>query len=174
MQKKVLILSIVLVLTAVVVFTQMFGKNTSTNTSAPTTATGSTTLTTSSPSPIPSDATPSADSTSSLQAGLKIEDIKVGTGKEVKSGDTIKINYLGTLENGQKFDSSYDRKEPFETQIGVGQVIKGWDLGVIGMKVGGKRKLTIPSELGYGSRGAGNVIPPNATLIFELELLDVK
>ncbi len=113
----------------------------------------------------PVDASPSGE--------LKIEDIKVGTGKEVKSGDTVTINYVGTLENGQKFDSSYDRNQAFVTQIGVGQVIKGWDEGVIGMKVGGKRKLTIPPDLGYGSRDMG-VIPPNSTLIFELELLDVK
>lgn len=105
---------------------------------------------------------------------LKIDDLKVGTGREVKSGDTVVIHYLGTLEDGTKFDSSYDRKEPFETQIGVGYVIKGWDQGVPGMKIGGKRKLTIPSELGYGSRGSGSVIPPFSTLIFEVELVDIK
>lgn len=108
------------------------------------------------------------------QSGLKIEDLLIGNGKEVKTGDTVTINYLGTLEDGTKFDSSYDRNEPFDTQIGVGRVIKGWDEGVIGMKVGGKRKLTIPPDLGYGAQGAGNVIPPNATLIFTLELLEVK
>jgi len=105
---------------------------------------------------------------------LKIEDLKVGTGEAVKSGDNIVINYLGTLTNGTKFDSSYDRGTPFETQIGVGQVIKGWDLGVIGMKVGGKRKLTIPPELGYGEQGSGDKIPPNSTLIFEVELMGIK
>ena len=105
---------------------------------------------------------------------LKIEDLKIGTGPEVKTGDTVSINYLGTLENGTKFDSSYDRGQPFETQIGVGRVIKGWDQGVPGMKVGGKRKLTIPSDLAYGSRGAGSVIPPDATLIFEVELIGIK
>lgn len=105
---------------------------------------------------------------------LKIEDIKIGTGSEVKSGDTVSIHYSGTLENGTKFDSSYDRGTPFETRIGVGQVIKGWDEGVVGMKVGGKRKLTIPPELGYGATGAGNVIPPNSTLIFEVELISIK
>ncbi len=108
-----------------------------------------------------------------LPDGLKIEDEKIGTGAEVKSGDTISIHYLGTLENGQKFDSSYDRGTPFETQIGVGQVIKGWDEGVVGMKVGGKRKLTIPPSLGYGDQGAGS-IPPNSTLIFEVELMAIK
>ncbi len=116
----------------------------------------------------------STNTTASPSAGLKIEDLKVGTGSAVKAGDTIKIHYLGTLENGKKFDSSYDRGEPFQTQIGVGQVIKGWDQGVIGMQIGGKRKLTIPSDLAYGERGAGGVIPPNATLIFELELLEIK
>lgn len=160
MPKKFLVPGIVLGILIVLVLTQMFGKkDSSTNNSTATTQDETV-------SPIVSNASPSA--------GLKIEDIKVGTGKEVKSGDTVTINYVGTLENGQKFDSSYDRNQAFETQIGVGQVIKGWDEGVIGMKVGGKRKLTIPSDLGYGSRGAGAVIPPNATLIFELELLDVK
>lgn len=116
----------------------------------------------------------STNPSASASAGLKIEDLKVGTGSAVKSGDTITINYTGTLLDGTKFDSSYDRNEPFQTQIGVGQVIKGWDEGVIGMQVGGKRRLTIPSDLGYGSQGAGGVIPPNATLIFELELLEIK
>lgn len=106
-------------------------------------------------------------------ANLQIEDIIIGTGAEVKSGDHILIHYLGTLENGQKFDSSYDRKEPFEVQIGVGYVIKGWDQGVVGMKVGGKRKLTIPPELGYGSREIPGVIPANSTLIFEVELVEI-
>lgn len=107
-------------------------------------------------------------------AKLIIEDIKVGDGKEVKSGDTVVMHYKGTLTDGTKFDSSYDRNEPFTTQIGVGQVIKGWDQGVPGMKIGGKRKLTIPSDLGYGASGAGAVIPPNATLIFEVELVEIK
>lgn len=104
---------------------------------------------------------------------LTIEDTKEGTGAAVKSGDTISINYLGTLTDGTKFDSSYDRGQPFETQIGVGRVIAGWDQGVVGMKVGGKRTLKIPSELGYGSRGMGS-IPPNADLIFEVELMGIK
>ena len=104
---------------------------------------------------------------------LKIEDIKEGTGPAVKSGDTIKIHYLGTLTNGQKFDSSYDRNQPFETQIGVGNVIKGWDIGVAGMKVGGKRRLTIPPDMGYGAQVMGS-IPANSTLIFDLDLLEIK
>jgi peptidylprolyl isomerase len=105
---------------------------------------------------------------------LKTEDLKIGTGTEVKSGDTVIMHYSGTLEDGTKFDSSYDRGQPFTTQIGVGQVIQGWDLGVPGMKIGGKRKLTIPPQLGYGAQGAGGVIPPNATLVFEVELIDIK
>lgn len=104
---------------------------------------------------------------------LKIEDIVIGSGAEVKKGDQILIHYLGTLEDGTKFDSSYDRNQPFDTQIGVGMLIAGWDQGIPGMKVGGKRKLTIPSELGYGARGAGALIPPNSTLIFEVELIDI-
>ena len=105
---------------------------------------------------------------------LKIEDIKVGEGYAVKSGDIVSINYLGTLEDSTKFDSSYDRKEPFETAIGVGYVIKGWDEGVIGMQVGGKRKLTIPYQMAYGEYGIPGVIPPKATLIFEVELVGIK
>jgi FKBP-type peptidyl-prolyl cis-trans isomerase len=105
---------------------------------------------------------------------LKIEDIKIGEGKEVKDGDTVTMHYTGWLENGIKFDSSYDRNEPFETKIGIGYVIKGWDMGVPGMKVGGKRKLTIPYELGYGKYGVDPLIPGFATLIFEVELLKIK
>ena len=112
---------------------------------------------------------------------LIVEDLKVGTGPEVKSGDTVVMHYTGWLEEpgevenkGEKFDSSVDRDEPFETKIGIGRVIEGWDKGVPGMKVGGKRKLTIPSELGYGEYGAGMTIPPFATLIFEVELLKIK
>ena len=104
---------------------------------------------------------------------LKIEDIAVGEGPEVKSGDTVVMHYNGTLTNGTKFDSSYDRGQPFETPIGSGRVIKGWDEGVPGMKVGGKRRLTIPPEMGYGSQDMGS-IPPNSTLIFEVELLEIK
>jgi FKBP-type peptidyl-prolyl cis-trans isomerase FkpA len=104
---------------------------------------------------------------------LIIEDVLVGTGSAVKSGDSIVIHYAGTLTDGTLFDNSYDRGEPFETQIGVGNVIRGWDLGVPGMKVGGRRRLTIPAELGYGEQGTQN-IPPGSTLIFELELLEIK
>lgn len=124
--------------------------------------------------PLEDTANQTAQTTSDeIPADLKIEDTQEGTGTEVKSGDTVVIHYKGTLPDGTQFDSSYDRGEPFETQIGVGRVIKGWDLGVVGMKVGGKRKLTIPPSLGYGQQGTGS-IPPNSTLIFELELLEVK
>jgi peptidylprolyl isomerase len=108
-----------------------------------------------------------------MSDGLKIQDLKVGEGKEAKVGDTVTVNYLGTLENGAKFDSSYDRNQAFTTQIGVGAVIKGWDEGIPGMKIGGKRKLIIPAKLGYGAQSAGT-IPPNSLLIFEVELLGIK
>ncbi|MCB1506522.1 MAG: FKBP-type peptidyl-prolyl cis-trans isomerase [Hyphomicrobiaceae bacterium] len=111
-------------------------------------------------------------------SGLKIEDTKEGTGASPKTGQTCVMHYTGWLyENGQrgrKFDSSVDRNEPFAFSIGVGQVIKGWDEGVSTMKVGGKRTLIIPPEMGYGARGAGGVIPPNATLIFDVELLGIE
>jgi FKBP-type peptidyl-prolyl cis-trans isomerase len=106
-------------------------------------------------------------------SGLKYVDQKTGTGAEAKSGDVVSVHYTGWLENGTKFDSSRDRNEPFRFKLGAGQVIKGWDEGVAGMKAGGKRKLTIPAELGYGKRGAGGVIPPNAILVFEVELLGI-
>jgi FKBP-type peptidyl-prolyl cis-trans isomerase len=108
-----------------------------------------------------------------LDNGLIIEDEKIGIGKEATAGHSVTVHYRGTLTDGTKFDASYDRGEPFTFNLGAGQVIKGWDEGVAGMKEGGKRKLTIPPTLGYGSRGAGGVIPPNATLVFEVELLKV-
>lgn len=104
---------------------------------------------------------------------LIIEDIVIGDGTLATKSQEITVHYTGFLTDGTKFDSSVDRKQPFTFILGVGQVIKGWDDGFDGMKIGGKRKLTIPPEMGYGARGAGNVIPPNATLIFEVELLNV-
>jgi peptidylprolyl isomerase len=105
-------------------------------------------------------------------SGLRITDQVIGSGAEAVAGKPVSVNYRGTLENGKEFDSSYGRG-PFSFPLGAGRVIQGWDEGVAGMKVGGKRKLVIPPDLGYGSRGAGGVIPPNATLIFEVELLEV-
>jgi FKBP-type peptidyl-prolyl cis-trans isomerase FkpA len=107
-------------------------------------------------------------------SGLKYIDLKEGEGVSVKRGDTVEVHYTGWLTDGKKFDSSFDRNMPFSFQLGGGKVIKGWDEGVAGMKVGGKRKLTIPPDLGYGKRGAGGVIPPDAMLIFEVELLKIK
>ena len=104
-------------------------------------------------------------------SGLIIEDITVGSGFEVSAGQEVTVHYTGCLTSGEKFDSSKDRDDPFVFPLGGGRVIKGWDEGVQGMKVGGKRKLTIPPALGYGAHGAGGVIPPNATLVFEVELL---
>ncbi len=104
---------------------------------------------------------------------LQVEDLKVGEGAEAKSGNNVTVHYTGTLTNGKKFDSSRDRGQGFSFRLGGGQVIKGWDLGVAGMKVGGSRKLTIPPELGYGARGFPPVIPPNSVLVFEVELLSV-
>ena len=104
---------------------------------------------------------------------LQIEELIEGAGAEAQAGHRVQVHYTGWLQDGSKFDSSLDRGKPFEFELGKGQVIKGWDTGVVGMKVGGKRKLTIPSDMGYGARGAGHVIPPHATLIFEVELLGV-
>ena len=115
-----------------------------------------------------------APDTQITASGLKITELQVGEGAEASSGQTVAVHYRGTLENGKQFDASYDRGTPFTFPLGAGRVIKGWDEGVVGMKVGGKRKLVIPPDLAYGSRGAGGVIPPNATLVFEVELLDVK
>lgn len=108
------------------------------------------------------------------KSGLKYIDLKVGDGKEAKKGNTVFVHYTGWLKDGTKFDSSKDRGTPFDFPLGAGRVIKGWDEGVEGMKIGGKRKLIIPPDLGYGARGAGGVIPPNAELTFEVELLELR
>ncbi len=127
---------------------------------------------------LPVMAAQAQETTVTTPSGLKIEDTKVGEGASPATGQTCVMHYTGWLyENGQKgrkFDSSVDRGEPFEFPIGMGRVIKGWDEGVASMKVGGKRTLIIPPELGYGARGAGGVIPPNATLVFDVELLDLR
>ena len=113
--------------------------------------------------------------TEEMENGLIIEDLVVGEGAEAQDYNKVVVNYTGSLEDGSIFDSSLNPgREPFTFTLGVGSVIKGWDLGVKGMKVGGKRKLTIPPELGYGDQGAGDVIPPGATLIFEVDLLEVE
>ncbi len=120
---------------------------------------------------------PPAAATGLTDAGvtaLKIEDVSVGTGAEATVGKTVVVNYIGRLANGTQFDASCDRKQPFDFPLGAGAVIKGWDQGVAGMKVGGQRRLIIPSTLGYGAQGAGGVIPPNAALVFDVELVDVK
>jgi FKBP-type peptidyl-prolyl cis-trans isomerase len=106
-------------------------------------------------------------------SGLQYIDLKLGTGVPARAGQTVSVHYSGWLENGKRFDSSLERGQPFSFPLGAGRVIKGWDEGVQGMQVGGKRKLIIPSNLGYGASGAGNVIPPHATLIFEVELLSL-
>jgi len=119
-------------------------------------------------------ATGSTTEAGKAESEVKMENMKEGTGAEAVAGKQVTVHYTGTLTDGKKFDSSVDRGQPFKFVLGAGQVIRGWDLGVAGMKVGGKRKLTIPPHLGYGERGAGGVIPPNATLIFEVELLEVN
>ncbi|MFH1529961.1 MAG: FKBP-type peptidyl-prolyl cis-trans isomerase [Pseudomonadota bacterium] len=117
---------------------------------------------------------PVANNTVTTETGLMYEDLVVGDGASPTPGQVVIVHYTGWLTNGTKFDSSVDRGQPFTFPIGQGRVIKGWDEGVMTMKIGGKRKLTIPPGLGYGARGAGGVIPPNATLVFDVELLGLK
>ena len=114
------------------------------------------------------------NSTEEVKAKLEIIDLKVGDGKTAEAGQNVRVHYTGTLEDGTKFDSSKDRDTPFNFNLGRGEVIKDWDQGVEGMKVGGSRKLVIPSHLAYGKRGVTGVIPPNATLVFEIDLLETK
>ncbi len=113
-------------------------------------------------------------STVTTQSGLQYEEMRAGTGAKARSGQNVVVHYTGWLTDGRKFDSSRDRNQPFSFGLGAGQVIAGWDEGVEGMQVGGLRRLTIPPQLGYGEFGAGGVIPPNATLVFEVELLEVS
>ena len=133
----------------------------------------------STPTPVPADAMDeqtqqTAGEVMTLEGGLKVQDLKVGEGQEAKAGDTIAVHYTGWLTDGTKFDSSLDRGQPFAFALGQGMVIQGWDMGVQGMRIGGKRRLEIPPQLGYGERGAGDIIPPGATLIFEVELLAIQ
>jgi len=152
---KSLIVIVLIAMAAVFVYAQSSAKKApmKTDTSAPTKVTG--------------DGTTTAD-------GLKYWDIKLGTGATAATGQNVTVHYTGWLTNGKKFDSSVDRNEPFQFGLGQHQVIKGWDEGVAGMKVGGKRQLHIPAALAYGDRGAGGVIPPGADLIFDVELLKVQ
>jgi len=124
------------------------------------------------PTPVAPASTSNAPRTTS--SGLIIETLAAGSGPLAKSGDKVSVHYTGWLTNGTKFDSSRDRNDPFSFRLGTGQVIPGWDEGVAGMQPGGKRRLTVPAQLAYGSRGAGGVIPPNAVLIFEVELLAIQ
>lgn len=122
---------------------------------------------------VPGDNSNTMNAQNPAASGLKIETLREGKGEGAKAGDKVTVHYTGTLTDGKKFDSSVDRGQPFSFQLGAGQVIPGWDQGLLGMKVGEKRRLTIPPELGYGAEGAGGVIPPNATLIFEVEMLKI-
>ncbi len=172
---KGIFLSVVfmLVCVGVLVFTQISGQKDAAIGNASPSTQPTTTI-------IQENNTPGAKNTMSpanavtTPSGLKYVELEEGTGATPQPGQTVVVHYTGTLEDGTKFDSSRDRNQPFSFKIGVGQVIKGWDEGLSTMKVGGRRQLIIPSELGYGARGAGNVIPPYSTLLFDVELLAIK
>lgn len=157
---------IIIAISAIALNTLKIGSEESTPSPAP--------IVSSSPTASPSGTITPKPTTMNNVTELKITDEKVGTGSAAVAGKTVTVNYVGTFTDGSKFDSSYDRNQPFSFTLEAGQVIKGWDQGVAGMKVGGKRKLTIPANLGYGAAGAPPVIPGNATLIFEVELLKVE
>ncbi|MDB9307111.1 FKBP-type peptidyl-prolyl cis-trans isomerase [Aphanizomenon sp. CS-733/32] len=171
---KGIFLSVVLMLVCVgvLVFTQISGqKDAAIGNSSP--AQPTTTVTLENNTPIKSNTMSEANAVTTA-SGLKYIELQEGTGATPQAGQIVEVHYTGTLENGTKFDSSRDRNQTFKFKIGTGQVIKGWDEGVISMKVGGRRQLIIPSELGYGARGAGGVIPPNSTLIFDVELISAQ
>jgi len=165
--------ALMLVCVGVLVFTQMSGQKDAATGNAP--QAQPTTVTQENNTPIKSNTMPEVKKDAVTTAsGLQYIELEEGTGATPQTGQTVEVHYTGTLTDGTKFDSSRDRNTPFKFKIGVGQVIKGWDEGVITMKVGGQRKLIIPPELGYGARGAGGVIPPNSTLIFDVQLLSVN
>jgi FKBP-type peptidyl-prolyl cis-trans isomerase FkpA len=163
---------------AVAALVTLMGCQQSSTTTTSETSTSTSTAAGAASEPAPAAAAPGAAAAPSAPvttaSGLKIEELAVGSGALAEKGRAVSVHYTGWLTDQTKFDSSLDRGQPFEFTLGQGQVIRGWDEGVEGMKVGGKRRLTIPPDLGYGERGAGGVIPPNATLVFEVELLGVK
>lgn len=173
---KAIFLSAVLVLVcmAVLVFSQLSGGKDTAIAAKPNQTIPVNNTTTSQNNTLIASNIMSQENVVTTSSGLKYIEITEGTGATPVTGQTVVVHYTGTLEDGEKFDSSRDRRQPFSFKLGIGQVIKGWDEGLSTMKVGGRRQLIIPSELGYGSRGAGNVIPPHATLIFDVELLEVK
>lgn len=177
MVKNILIYVIVLVVVALGIWLFIRKGNTQSalysTSPSPTASASATPEMTATPVVTPTPVASPAGKVVKLADGLQYQDEVIGTGAAAKAGDTVTVQYVGTLTNGQQFDSSYARSQAFTFQLGVGQVIKGWDEGVAGMKAGGKRKLQIPPALGYGAQGAGNVIPPNATLLFEVELVSI-
>ncbi|MEA5565360.1 FKBP-type peptidyl-prolyl cis-trans isomerase [Anabaena sp. UHCC 0399] len=174
MKAILLSVGIMLACVAVLVLSQIGGKQESAFAETVTPTPPATTIVTENNTLIANNHMSDASKVVTTPSGLKYEEIEEGTGATPVKGQTVTVHYTGTLENGTKFDSSRDRNRPFSFTIGVGQVIQGWDEGLSTMKVGGRRQLIIPAELGYGSRGAGGVIPPNATLLFDVELLEVK